>query len=545
MIHKENLCNANESQFNVNEVCNAPQDVFCKYGDAVVSIRSEFIMVNGTTITTAAAVATQQLVNGTRQDVVLSTSGFFIKEHFIIAPAQGILMPPTYNSAASRYPFTTVPPRTVGAAGVIYNSMIRPSRILVNVRNVNGNGKDYVYQATLIGVDGAGDVAVLKICNSRTGWNYKVPCIKNCHPYFSWGKSCDVCVGDKALVIGNIQYPNGGTHPELHADYQLQIVETNVSNNQYVAEDGFALQELITVGGLLVNLLPGAPILNSNGRIIGMYTNSTNFNGGPTEKFIARSAKTILRGRKNHKAKDFLQCVPDPIAKYLRVLKSYIGISYQTFDGVEYDITETYDPAEQAFAGRPRVRLNAAGAFLDTPICKRVNGIRVTGIAGLDGTYFVPASSIGALFPNGTDPGGYTGLTGGYEVYPNSAWVASLQPGDLIIKIGKCKLDTGFAPAKITWKTKPGRTVTIKYVRGGNRDNVAGTNDAVGNYDADPVKIDGVLGTYPAGLDYPWYAVNIFPNLIAAGFAAPAAQSGTRYPEYAVASLHGVFRPSI
>lgn len=539
----------NDVEFNTHELCSLPQEVFCKYSDAVVSIRAEFVLVNTDpalvpTILTPSEVAAAPLGSGTRRDVILTTNGFFIKEHFIVTSAQGLLMPPSYSSVVQRYPFTTVDPRPTGVT--MYNTMVRPSRILVTVRNVNGNGKDYIYLATLIGVDGAGDIAVLKICNQRTGWNYKVPCVKRCHPYFSWGKSKDVCVGDSALVIGSPRYTVSG---RTSRENQLQLVETNVMNNQFVLESGWALQELVTVNGAnLVSYKSGAPILNCNGRIIGMLAVSQDpLAAGPSENFITRSVKTILRGRKNHKAKDFLECVNDPIAKYLRVLKSYAGIAYETFDGVDYDYTATYSTAvgEIAFAGQPRIRLDATGNFLTSPDCKQVKGIRVIGVAGVTGAFFAASSLYNAApFPNtGTvDPGGYTGITGGYDLLPNSPFAASLLPGDLVIKFGKCKLESGFAPAKVTWRTKPGRSIKLKYVRGGNLLNATVPNSSTENYNNDPVTLTGTLSTYPALLDYPWYAYNIFPNPSAFGFAYPANQATNGLPEYTSVLNRGVFR---
>lgn len=40
---------------------------------------------------------------------------------------------------------------------------LRKSRIFVRIYNVNGGGKSFVYEVALVGVDGAGDIAVLKI----------------------------------------------------------------------------------------------------------------------------------------------------------------------------------------------------------------------------------------------------------------------------------------------------------------------------------------------------------------------------------------------
>ena len=114
--------------------CYRPEELVCLYKDAVVEIHSEFILLGSGV---GGATGGTPLAPNTRSDVILEGNGFFINGHYIIAPAQLVLLPPSLSSVVNRYPFFNSNNLT---QGTIQNQMIRASRILISVFNVNGKG---------------------------------------------------------------------------------------------------------------------------------------------------------------------------------------------------------------------------------------------------------------------------------------------------------------------------------------------------------------------------------------------------------------------
>ncbi len=180
---------------------------------AVVTIQSEFILTAG--LATAAAVASAPLrvtAGVGREDVFINSSGFFVKGHYILAPAHAVIMPPSLTSVVNRYPFF----QSQAALGTSVNTMMRASRILVTVYQVNNRRESFVYEADLIGVDGTTDLAVLKI-NHGKQFNRCSPKIEKCHPYFKIGKSRAAKDREKVYLIGDY-VSNLGDPRGHHAD---------------------------------------------------------------------------------------------------------------------------------------------------------------------------------------------------------------------------------------------------------------------------------------------------------------------------------------
>src|SRR5690349_17453840 len=84
--------------------CLCPEELYCMYKDAVVEVHSEFILLgasgpagnaNGTGATGGTPLGTNS-----RADILLEGNGFFIKGHYIVCPAQLVLMPPSLTSVA-------------------------------------------------------------------------------------------------------------------------------------------------------------------------------------------------------------------------------------------------------------------------------------------------------------------------------------------------------------------------------------------------------------------------------------------------------------
>lgn len=489
----------------------------CQYKDAVVEIQSEFILI-GASGGTGGATCGTPLGPDSRSDVILGGNGFFIKGHYIVCPAQLVLLPPALTSVVNVYPFATGADLTLG---VLKNQMTRASRILVTVYNVNGNGHTFVYEADLVGVDGAGDIALLCI-NPKRQWNICNPCIQKCHPYFNFGSSRRAKDGEKAYLIGD--YVTNSLNLRQMTPIN-GIVEGLVTDHRYLDVSGFVLAELVAVSASVYAWRVGLPIINCQGQVIAMQTISvigaqTNFLsfgvdsfnglggvGGPSEFFMRRVIKELIKGTCSRKTNCHLELIPSGTCSFTRYKKGYLGISYNVVTGVDYDITTDYTSGFPT-SNLPRVRLSPSGEFLNSPSCKELVGIRVTGIAGAnpndlfgiaDGFLYVPGgtATTAPLFPS----------------LPVSPFLGKLHPGDIITHIECVALgdqERQIAPSLITWRLCSGDQIEICYRRGGSAFNDI-ENCVTDNYDQ-LFTYTASLQDYPAGLDYPWYSV-LFPNI--------------------------------
>ncbi|CAH6420605.1 Hypothetical protein HVR_LOCUS1234 [uncultured virus] len=540
-----------------------PEELVCLYRDAVVEIHSEFILLGGTgtgiPVGVTAATGGTPLAPNVRDDVILEGNGFFIKGHYIVAPAHLVLLPPSLTSIVNRFPLFDPGNVTLGN---IRNQLIRASRILISVFNVNGKGHSFVYEADLVGVDGAGDIAVLKI-NYKKQWNLCNPCVEKCHPYFKFGSSRAAKDGEKIYLLGD--YISHAVDRRLFNAVGA-ISEGLLSDHRYLDYSGFALAEAILVSAPAYAFSSGLPILDGQGHVLGMQTadlaatlpniifpttpivvtgtagvggavlatgtigpltlnqaEGSGLVGGPSEFFMRRVIKALIRGTCSRQFNCQIETVCDPAGAFFRYRKAYAGIAYDVFTGVGYDVTADFTSGS-IVGGRPRVRLTSTGDFLTSPSCKELVGIRVLGLAGLNpndlvgipnGFYYVPGGT-GTIVP-------LNGL-----VLPVSPFLGKLLPGDVITHINGIALgdlEKQIAPSLITWRLCAGDQIDICYRRGGNALNST-DNSLTENYD-NLLTYTGCLADFPPLLDYPWYAVNIFPLLSTLpfpGFAFPAQQ---------------------
>lgn len=266
----------------------------CKYKDACVSIESSFILLgtqdpyaenttpanaraqfytdhadaNASDLSTDFGVEVNTDAIGSdsedqpRSDVILRGAGFFINSsEYIVCPASTVLAPPTVSAYAQRWPAVDASHQL----GAIRNQMIAPTRILVTVNGVKDckKKKSYVYQASLVGVCGAGDVAVLKI-DMKAGWNQCNPCIPKDHPHFKFGDSRELRPGMPVYLLGNGGSPN---------DYFVPVfADGHVCDHRHAEGSGWVLPETVLVSTSTYCLTPGLPILNSEGKVVAMQT---------------------------------------------------------------------------------------------------------------------------------------------------------------------------------------------------------------------------------------------------------------------------------
>jgi hypothetical protein len=534
--------------------CYDPEELVCLYKDAVVEIHSEFILL-GTGYTgnspVSSATGGTPLASDSRTDVILEGNGFFIKGHYIVAPAQLVLMPPSLTSLVNRYPFFDPNDLTLGS---IKNQMIRASRILVSVFNVNGKGHSFIYEADLVGVDGAGDIAVLRI-NYKKQWNQCNPCIEKCHPEFTFGSSRGSKDGEKVYLIGD--YISNASNRRLF-NASGAISDGLLSDHRYVDYSGFGLAESVLVSAPSYAFSAGLPILNCQGYVIGMQTNDlaavvpkicvgegsdktqaegAGFVAGPSEFFLRRVVKTIIKGTCGRKYNCQLETICDPVGAFYRYKKAYAGIAYDVFTGIDYDVTVDYTSGCNK-SGFPRVRLSSTGEFLGSPSCKELVGIRVLGLAGGN-----PEDANGIANGLWYVPGG-TGCTPLVSFLPHSPFLGKLLPGDVITHIegvGLGDLNKQISPSLITWRLCAGDQIEICYRRGGNAVNTS-DNSLTENYD-NMFSHTICLLDFPFLMDYPWYAVNIFPLLKNRGFNFHSNQlDNPQFPQLAGgAAFHPAF----
>lgn len=528
-----------------------------KYADAVVGIQSEFILLGTGAAGFTGITGGTPLAPDVRTDVILEGNGFFIRGHYIVAPAHLVLLPPSLSSVVNRYPYYD--PNEL-ELGVMRDEMVRASRILVNVYNVNGEPHSFVYEADLLGVDGAGDIAVLSI-NYKKHWNLCNPCIEPCHPYLNFGSSRSVCKGEKAYLLGD--YVSNSLFPR-QINSAGCISEGLVSDYRYADYSGFASAEFVVVSAPAYTYSSGLPILDSCGRVIAMQVSDiastvepvpvatgatgnaflsqrlgSGLVGGVSEFFMRRIIKCIIRGSCSRKYNHHLERICDPAGPFYRYRKGYLGIAYNIFNGVDYDITTDFTSGS-ATSGRPRIRLAPNGEFLSAPKCKEILGIKVIGVAGAN-----PTDANGV-------PNGYFYVPGGTGAGPLPEWLqpspvlGRINPGDLIThieghRLGDLKLQ--IAPGVVTWRLCAGDQLDISYRRGGNALNTA-DNAFTENYD-NLHSISVCVNEFPAFLDYPWYAVNIFPLLATTpypGFSFPPGQLVN--PQLPMLTTGAMFYPS-
>ena len=503
--------------------CFTPEELICKYRDAVVNIQSEFILIGasgptaGTTVGGVGAVTGGTPPGGNvRIDILQDASGFFINGHYIITTASAVLMPPALTSVVNRYPFFN-PVDLTDPERRIQNTMVRASRILVTVHNVNGKGHSFVYEADLVGVDGAGNIAVLRI-NYKKQWNFCNPCIEKCHPFFTFGKSRAAKDGEKIYLIGD--YVSDNVARMLTNGAGL-ISEGIISDHRYTDYTGFIFPELVLVSAVAYTFSTGIPIINCQGEVIAMQTIdvagvndafTTVFEGygyvaGIAEFFMRRVIKTIIKGQCSRKPNCHLELINDPAGSFYRYKKGYLGISYELVTGATYDSVRDWTSGIPVPFQR-RFRLSDTGEFLNSPACKEIVGILIFSVAGINQENAFGAPNGAAFAPAGTGPAPLAlGL-------PLSPLFGRLQPGDIITHINGIALGDlrkQIAPALITWRLCAGDQIDICYRRGGNVNNNTSVEFS-GNYD-NLFTTTVVVEDFPQLLDYPYFAIDRFPLL--------------------------------
>lgn len=366
-------------------------EIFANFKDAVVNVTGQFTLASGATGATG----------------TLSGNGFFItKKHFVVCPAHLVTLHPAIRAARS-------PTGPSGGTGIT-----PVNNIFVDVFNVNGGSKSYTYQAQLEGVDGAGDIALLKIHRDDN----EQPRIKECHPYLKFGDSTKYTKGNRVFSIGT-QYDK---------DFQ-SMVSGEVRNNHLTVNNGSVVYEAFSttlpynaeVRTTSMNVLgsavtfveyykgpDGQPILDVTGRVVGMLTGALasvraataeasdirnpnavsardtqvvgdNYSVGPSQRFMCCPLKALVKAYCKNKDSRYAVTVDDTnLSKTFRsYVKGFLGINYTVVDGAWYATHQSVSCREiiglNTVVTASPLGVTATGQLLTTDILSHLNCVAI------------------------------------------------------------------------------------------------------------------------------------------------------------------------
>jgi S1-C subfamily serine protease len=442
--------------------------VYKKTHNAVVTINSESVL----TPTAAPAIPTPGATT-----LYKTGNGFFVRDHYIVCPASLVLIPQTLLATNNRYPYVRV--NQPAPTGTIQNAMTSVSRILVGVSNVNNGERSYVYEAKLVGVDGAGDVAYLEI-DYKSQYNANNPKICKEHPRFKWGESRQLTPGMKIYSYGDFTGLSGA---QTGSEGFLSGV---LSNNRALYYTGAAEQELLFADFQTFAGKTGLPFIDQFGRVVGMQTLNTESHGvtaGPSEFFMRRALKAFMCP-KDKSSSCHLRVIPDNNGSYYAYIKSYLGLTWKTV------APRTYDSAIDPVTGVVSLRVDQkTGTLPNTPACKELVGVQIVAVAGDTTTKYV------------TIPGaaGTTGSTGSPPLVGtvDSPVLNIIKPQDILTHLDGYAVGNQYhqiAPALLTWRYTAGKVVTLEYRKFSDDFNTKAQTIAT-------------AVEYPPVYDYPFYSV--------------------------------------
>jgi hypothetical protein len=335
-------------------------------------------------------IASQSVIDNTI--ITNAGNGFLINSkgtHYIVCPATLVLLP---NASFTR--FTT---------------------ILVDISNVNGKDVSYSYLAKIVGIDGAGNIAILTFDMTHP-WNKSNPELKPLHPTLQWGKSRNTSPGDRVLVIGDII----GRTAQCHQSAENAVIVGNIGDNRYVDPRGENQGELLLLSNILLRgYQSGLPVITSYGKVIGMIIEGSI---ALAEFFMRRSVKAFLSvhqtGIVPPRYIGFIEQVNEPLGMYYRYNKSLLGATGIIFTQLDYVIRYTETACHT-------INPSDLGSFP-----REIVGYRITSV-------------------DATSP-----LT------------PYIERGDVIVALNECPLGDRkkqIAPAMVLWRVPPGSQVVIQY----------------------------------------------------------------------------------
>lgn len=449
---------------------NALQAIICNIRDAIVSVSSQ-----------------QSLSPLDNRHLTIKTgNGFFIKGHYIICPASLVLMPPTTfltPSMSKRSAKKLAKRADKEKVSTCQDTPQRQvNRILVDVSNVNGAGISYSYESSLLGVDGAANIAILTIDMSLE-WNQTNPPIQPCHPFLPWGKSRNLCPGEQVMLIGDVSSPDSiGFGRSLYAGVSENgVVLGNIADNRYISYGGTVPGELLLLSNmLLMGSQQGLPVITKEGMVVGMFLHVESdmiYNIALSEFFMRRPVKGLIRSfmdncvPKNYSS--FITPVINQMGKYYSFTKSCLGISGIAMNQNDFNTVIVLHEKSISREAMPK-----SGKSEDKS---------EEGSSDLSG-----GSSSSENRQRGKEIVGYRILS-----LNNSLLQQTLTVGDIITHINQCPLGDRkgqISPALLMWRVSPGDKVILRYKKQSERFLMVHETTAC-------------TLPYYLSFDFPWYAV--------------------------------------
>lgn len=506
-------------------------EICCRFSPAVVRVHGQAILTTIDPQVGAPAFDWSPTATA-NQAAVYEThgNGFLIKGKCIVCPASLVSIPPDalYQSGTAiyRYPYVSTDGSDRAGNGTP-NAITKVSQVFVDIFDVNGKGHAYTYEATVCGIDGAGNTAVLALDLDNSVWNSFLPCIEKCHPYFRWSRSRKSKCGDPVFLLGGYSYYE---HANRVLSWSDNLVQQGIlTDNKSLDYTGWIQHEIIrtTLESSFCSI--GSPILNNCGAVIGMQvaTDTTvvpteedpghgkGFVIGVSEFFMRQALKTFLQGVKKCQYRKHLGTITDAAGNYSYYIKGYMGLAWTNVTGADF----TY------FVSATGVHvplIDADGNLVDVKCTENV-GLRVVTVAQAtapqtfnianptDPTDQVNQNPTFASLPYFDSqtpadyPPAYNPDTGTGDVN-GSPFAGQIFPNDIVYALSRCRTKSGklkkkcklgdlyhqVAPGLFTWRTMPGDTIYVQ------------TRDYT-QYWAAFNLLQGSMATFPLIEDWPWY----------------------------------------
>jgi hypothetical protein len=489
--------------------------------DAVVRVYTQTALTSATTIgRTLPIYSGVEGQDATSSYDVYSTFGNgFIAGGQIACPAHLVLLPPNlqiYNT----YPITANNANAIANG----NTVIPASLITVDVFNVNGCKSSFTYQAIILSVDGANDLAILAILtNNGVGpcsqMNVGLPPLENCHPSLRFDCSRQYRDTAEAYVLGDLTTsPQTSSLNQNHTQSfsSRGIVSCTVQDYKHVDYTGFAQMEQVLITGNVYSA-SGAPILNRYGKVIGMQTLATpgiNNNGnnglqdgavGGPSSFTMIQSITLLDFAMKGGALSQVTKISAGAYNFLLLGHAYLGIAWDLVTGTTF--SNYSDPVTGVATPR----------FTNGPTIKQIAGYRVRALAGdyAPTTVAFPVSqNVQYLAAPGVIPASAPLNNELPTNFASSPLVGVVSSNDIILEINGLvigDLDGQASLSLALWGSNPGDPVNL-IVRSNTTDsnayNVVST-------------VSVALGLMPNWVNYPWYKFFDLPTGTLFGASGP------------------------
>ena len=152
-------------------------------------------------------------------------------------------------------------------------------KVVVSISNKNKSGQNMAYQCRILGVGGLADIAVLEVLGSITN-----------QTYLNWGNSRNVSPGDMCYILGD---PKGVD--------AISITQGVVRDNKFTYNNSI---ELLSSDCQIASGNSGSPVVDSNGRIIGLlsfsFGDSDSLSAGASQQIMEHVVNNIIDRRRDY-----------------------------------------------------------------------------------------------------------------------------------------------------------------------------------------------------------------------------------------------------